>query len=169
MWGSSCEATNVSVWMSLRLPVGSSWSSPLQWFSLLQWYVTWWRLLWAGRKELHPSKRYQLPTLWELSKAIGSDRYSPVLISFCFNPLPSLAFLQNTVERHYTYQFLRAHINDTSPSSGDSVLQSLIKCHGLWAYGLTSLQEAVIVSKVPVVHCREKFFLKVKMPFSAPW
>lgn len=74
----------------------------------------------------------------ELSKD-SYDHYSPALIPFYFY-FTSLVFPQNIVERQCcSYWFLFAHVNDTAPSSGDSVLKSLIKCHGLWAYGLCSL------------------------------
>lgn len=68
------------------------------------------------------------------------DHYSPALIPFYFILLPSLAFPQNTAKRQcYSYQILFAHVNNTAPSLGDSVLESLLKYHSLWAYGLCSL------------------------------
>lgn len=81
-----------------------------------------------------------------IASSLGSYLKTAMIITLLlwflsiFISLPSLAFPQNIVERQCcSYWFLFAHVNDTAPSSGDSVLKSLIKCHGLWAYGLCSL------------------------------
>lgn len=129
-----CEFQVMRLRMFLfRHPWASLWMSPcsLQGFSLLQWYVTWWKPLHGGTV----SSKQKLSVASSLGSYQDSyDCYSPALILFYFISLPSLTFPQNIAERQcYSYRLLSAHVNATAPSSGDSVLESLLKCHGLRA------------------------------------
>lgn len=113
-------------------------SSPLQGFSLPQWYITWGRLLNGGKDQPHPSKSCQLPPLWgAIWRQLRSLFCCSNSFPFYFISFPR--FPTKYGERQcYSYWFLFADLNDTTPSSGDSVLESLIKCHSLQAYGLSS-------------------------------
>lgn len=137
VWDSVCEATDVSVQISLCLPVDVIFL--FAWIRSTLVSVSWWRLLQGGREEPQKAKDVNCLLSEELSKN-SSDHFSPVVIPFSFNPLSSLAFSQNIMEKqHCSYRSFWAHVNDTALSSGDSILQLLIKCHSLWAYGLSSL------------------------------